>query len=656
MFKLLQNLWQGKSLSAEAATKSNTSIELSQYDSLEATLDQANSLWQKGKLTDALNLYRQAIQDNPTANHIYEHLALALKQQDNLAEAYEQLANTLKQQGQVAEAADYFRQAIVLKSLIGKAKEKYLRPTLENSLTVQLKTVTLAEEAFSFQPLSSTSQRQDWQNVTFRKQDNNPIADFLFKDLAIADKAEARSQRAASVYIKQALEHYEKQQWEKTTIACQKAIQIAPNRAEVYKIWGNALQRMGKTAQAMDCYAKVVAIEPNLAAVYAKIGSWYAWQEKWQQASQYYQKSIIIKPSFVEAYRHLAYCWHQLGEPEKALECSDRALKLEADYSSEKETTKQIDGFSSDRSEKAIAAFELEANSRSKVPSQTLRQGTVNQLQSVEFYRQLAKNLEKENQWQQAALCYRQALELNLSVNAYQQPLLPKDESDRSKRLETQTNLENSQVDKAIRRYHQQAKLQPSAKIQTDLGNLYKKKREWQAAAACYQKAIELDPQYAPAYLNLAKVFVQKGKLEKAADYLYRALSLNPELAPAKNHFSLGNTFFKQGKLEQAIDCYKRAVDLQPNFPEVYYRLGEIWSRRGQKRQAIEYFQRAVDLEPQNAKFYHRLGRELMARQQWEAAVQAFRRVLELQPNFPEGSYLLNQALAKKLKSKIPLS
>jgi tetratricopeptide (TPR) repeat protein len=654
MLKLLQNFWQGKLQSAEAArNNSNSSIELSQYDSLEGTLEQANSLWQEGKLTDALSLYRQAIEHNPNANHIYEHLALALKQQDNLAEAYEQLATTLKQQGQVAEAADYFRQAIVLKSLIGKAKTKYLRPTRADSLTPQLKTANLAEEAFSFQPLSSASQRQDWQSVTPKKRDDRPILNFLFGDLAvrqhpqsgISDNAEARSQRAASVYIKQALEHYEQQQWEKTAIACQKAIQIDPNRAEVYKIWGNALQRMRKTAQAMDCYAKVVTIEPNLAAVYAKIGGWYVWQEKWQQASQYYQKAIIIQPSFVEAYRHLAYCWHKLGQPAKALECSDRALKIEAEQTNRGKNTNQINSsFSSNKSEGATAAFELETNLQLKPQ---------HQLQSVEFYRQLAKNLEQENQWQQAALCYRQALELNLSINTDRQQPLPKNDFELPKRLEASINSEDSQLDKAIRRYRQQAKLKPSAKIQTDLGNLYKKKREWEAAAACYQKAIALDSQYALAYLNLAKIFVREGKSEQAADYLYRALSLKPELAPAKNHFYLGNTFFRQGKLEKAIDCYQRAVDLQPNFPEVYYRLGEIWSRRGHKQQAIDCFERAVVLEPNNPKFYHRLGRELMAKQQWEEAVQAFSRVLELQPNFPQGSYLLNQALAKKLKSSV---
>jgi tetratricopeptide (TPR) repeat protein len=593
MFKLFQNLWQRKLPSTEVAIECNSSEEINQHGNLKSTLEQANSLWQQGKLTDAINLYRQAIEDSSNAHHIYEHLALALKQQDNLAEAYEQLANTLEQQGRVAEAADYFRQAIVLKSLIEKAKEKYQRAIPANSIiSSSLQVTNLLEEAFSFQPLSSYSLSQNWQNVTSKNSEDHPLTNFHLGDLAvwqhphneIANNAEANSNRIASVYIEQALEHYEQQQWEKAASVCQKAIQIDPNRAEVYKIWGNALQRMGKTAQAMDHYAKVVAIEPNLGAVYIKIGNRYAWQKKWLQASQYYQKAIILQPNFVEAYRHLAYCWHQLGEPEKALECRDKALKLEA--------------------------------------------------------RQINKD------------SYRQASKLHLSAHNHQQPQLQK-KSTLIKQIETQTNLKDSQLDKAIRRYRQQAQLQPSAKIQTDLGNLYKKKKEWHEAATCYQKAIALNAQYAPAYLNLAKVFRHEGKLEKAAEYLYQALSLKPELTSAKNHFYLGNTFFKQGKLEQAIDCYQQAVTLQPNFSEVYYRLGEIWSRQGQKHQAIECFQKAVDLEPQNPKFHHRLGREFMSQQRWKAAVQSLRRVLELQPTFPNGSSLLNQALAKKLKSSV---
>ena len=46
-----------------------------------------------------------------------------------------------------------------------------------------------------------------------------------------------------------ALEHLEKQEWEQCALACKQATQIMPEMAEAYKIWGNALQRMGETGE-----------------------------------------------------------------------------------------------------------------------------------------------------------------------------------------------------------------------------------------------------------------------------------------------------------------------------------------------------------------------------------------------------------------------
>jgi tetratricopeptide (TPR) repeat protein len=68
-----------------------------------------------------------------------------------------------------------------------------------------------------------------------------------------------------------------------------------PDMAEAYKIWGNALQRMGKTGEAMTCYAKAVEIKPNLAEVYGGIADIYAQQSKWQQAIKQLLSSPVLK-------------------------------------------------------------------------------------------------------------------------------------------------------------------------------------------------------------------------------------------------------------------------------------------------------------------------------------------------------------------------
>ena len=113
----------------------------------------------------------------------------------------------------------------------------------------------------------------------------------------------ANSKReAAEIYLQQALAYSDEQEWAEVIEACQHAVRISPDSAEAYKLWGNALQRMGQTSKAMGMYAKAVEIEPDLAEVYANLGSLHARQKKWSKAREYYQKAIIIKPNFPGAY------------------------------------------------------------------------------------------------------------------------------------------------------------------------------------------------------------------------------------------------------------------------------------------------------------------------------------------------------------------
>ena len=59
----------------------------------------------------------------------------------------------------------------------------------------------------------------------------------------------------------------------------------------------------------------------------------------------------------------------------------------------------------------------------------------------------------------------------------------------------------------AIKRYRYQAQLHPdSAIVQTNLGKLYHKNQQWQEAVCCYEKAISIDGNYAPARKYLAQI------------------------------------------------------------------------------------------------------------------------------------------------------
>ena len=109
------------------------------------------------------------------------------------------------------------------------------------------------------------------------------------------------------------------------------------------------------------------------------------------------KKAIIIRPNFSQAYRSLAKIWYLVGELEKANFCRRQALNLESS---------QLNSASDEQLNSAHQLLE-------KVIPEA--QTATVELTSVKDYQQLAQKLEKQNRWQEAAMYYRKALELNIT-------------------------------------------------------------------------------------------------------------------------------------------------------------------------------------------------------------------------------------------------
>jgi Flp pilus assembly protein TadD len=61
----------------------------------------------------------------------------------------------------------------------------------------------------------------------------------------------------------------------------------------------------------------------------------------------------------------------------------------------------------------------------------------------------------------------------------------------------------------------------------------------WREALAHWERAVKLDPTYAPAYNNLAIGYEQQGDFEKARNAYQKALELNPNNAYIKQNYEL---------------------------------------------------------------------------------------------------------------------
>ena len=145
MLQQFQNLFGDKQENSETLTNQN------QYpDVVDSPIELADSLWKRGEIQQAINLYTEEIQKNPNSQEIMLKVAKLLQEQHNISESYKKLAEVLKKQGKIGQAAEYYRQTIVLKSLILKTTNETYQASNSSNLNSSSPIDDLSDNAFSF--------------------------------------------------------------------------------------------------------------------------------------------------------------------------------------------------------------------------------------------------------------------------------------------------------------------------------------------------------------------------------------------------------------------------------------------------------------------------------------------------------------------------
>lgn len=95
----------------------------------------------------------------------------------------------------------------------------------------------------------------------------------------------------------------------------------------------------------------------------------------------------------------------------------------------------------------------------------------------------------------------------------------------------------------------------------TDLLN----NRDYNKAIPYFLESIRIDPNFAPAYVNLGNAYLAL-RLPKAPDLYKEAIRLKPDFALA--HYNLGNYYENIGAFDLAIVSYKEAIRYGVREPE----------------------------------------------------------------------------------------
>ena len=115
---------------------------------------------------------------------------------------------------------------------------------------------------------------------------------------------------------------------------------------------------------------------------------------------------------------------------------------------------------------------------------------------------------------------------------------------------------------------------------------------DWAGSEAEFRRAMELDPDCAPAYQWCGVLcLMPQGRLKEAETAIRRALDLDP-LSPAINT-SLGHAFYVQGRHDDAIAYLEKALETDPRFYLAHWWLGVIYLQRSMLLKAFARFRQA---------------------------------------------------------------
>ena len=96
------------------------------------------------------------------------------------------------------------------------------------------------------------------------------------------------------------------------------------------------------------------------------------------------------------------------------------------------------------------------------------------------------------------------------------------------------------------------------AEAHLNLGWMAASLGDFATAESHYQEAIERDPLFIPAYVNLADLYRARGRDAAGEAQLRRAIEIAPEAAEA--HHSLGLLLIRRGRHDEALVTLARAV------------------------------------------------------------------------------------------------
>jgi tetratricopeptide (TPR) repeat protein len=161
-----------------------------------------------------------------------------------------------------------------------------------------------------------------------------------------------------------------------------------------------------------------------------------------------------------------------------------------------------------------------------------------------------------------------------------------------------------------------------------------------------FERALEINPAYTEAALNLAVTCNDNGKYDKARDVYHRVslvakhhTNASRGIDPfargkiANMHASLGRAYHDAGLTREAIAEYEKATQLCPHFADLHVAVGTLLREVNDLPNARAHYEAALEAKAAYVPARLKLGLTLLALGDASAAEEQWKKVIEVEPD-----------------------
>jgi superkiller protein 3 len=165
------------------------------------------------------------------------------------------------------------------------------------------------------------------------------------------------------------------------------------------------------------------------------------------------------------------------------------------------------------------------------------------------------------------------------------------------------------------------------------IGRIFQDAGQLPAAAASYNKALELKPGYPEAAEAMAGIYAQTKSPEKAKELYQQAEKTGGE--SAELYFNRGVASYKNNDFAGAEAAYLKALELDPKFYKAYNNLAVVQIQAQRYDEAVESCRKSLEINPRYGVTHFNLGNAYLKMKDYPRAMAEFKTAQSLMPGDP---------------------